>query len=67
MATNRMSALIIATIIPIMAILLTLCSVAAWFENMFKHKPTTKVGEMLKLRCPTAGEYKIGDSWADTH
>ena len=24
-------------------------------------------GEFLKLRCPTAGEYMIGDSWADTH
>lgn len=24
-------------------------------------------GEFLGLRCPTAGEYKIGDSWAETH
>lgn len=27
----------------------------------------TKAGEFLKLRCPLAGEYKVGDSWADTH
>lgn len=26
-----------------------------------------EAGEMLKLRCPTAGEYKIGRSWKDTH
>lgn len=26
-----------------------------------------EAGEFLKLRCPTAGEYKIGDSWAETH
>ena len=24
-------------------------------------------GEELKLRCPMDGEYKIGDSWAETH
>lgn len=24
-------------------------------------------GQFLKLRCPTAGEYMIGDSWAETH
>lgn len=24
-------------------------------------------GQYLGLRCPTAGEYMIGDSWADTH
>ena len=24
-------------------------------------------GEFLKLRCPTAGEYKIGYNWHDTH
>lgn len=24
-------------------------------------------GEKFGLRCPTAGEYKIGDSWLDTH
>ena len=30
-------------------------------------KSITKAGEFLKLRCPTAGEYKIGYSWADTH
>lgn len=27
----------------------------------------TQAGEFLKLRIPLAGEYKIGDSWADTH
>ena len=27
----------------------------------------TQAGEFLGLRCPTAGEYKIGDSWVDTH
>jgi hypothetical protein len=27
----------------------------------------TKAGEFLKIRCPLAGEYSIGDSWADTH
>lgn len=27
----------------------------------------TKAGEFLKLRCPLAGEYKVGDSWAETH
>ena len=26
-----------------------------------------EAGAMLKLRCPTAGEYKIGRSWKDTH
>lgn len=26
-----------------------------------------KAGEFLKLNCPTAGEYKIGASWGDTH
>ena len=26
-----------------------------------------KAGEFLQLRCPLAGEYMIGDSWADTH
>jgi hypothetical protein len=26
-----------------------------------------EAGEFLKLRCPIAGEYKIGHSWADTH
>lgn len=26
-----------------------------------------KAGEFLKLRCPLAGEYMIGDSWAETH
>ncbi len=24
-------------------------------------------GEFLKLRCPTAGEYKIGNNWSETH
>ena len=24
-------------------------------------------GEALKLRCPLAGEYKVGKTWADTH
>lgn len=27
----------------------------------------TKAGKFLKLRCPLAGEYKIGSSWAETH
>ena len=27
----------------------------------------TKAGEFLRLRVPLAGEYKIGDSWQDTH
>lgn len=27
----------------------------------------TWAGEHFKLRCPTAGEYKIGKSWLDTH
>ncbi len=27
----------------------------------------TLAGEKLKLRCPTAGEYKVGSSWAETH
>jgi len=26
-----------------------------------------QAGEMLKLRCPLDGEYKIGHSWAETH
>lgn len=26
-----------------------------------------KVGEQLKLRCPLDAEYKIGDTWAETH
>lgn len=26
-----------------------------------------QAGTFLKLRCPTAGEYMIGESWADTH
>ncbi len=26
-----------------------------------------RVGEMLSLRCPLAGEYKIGKTWLDTH
>lgn len=26
-----------------------------------------KAGEMFKLRCPTAGEYKFGDNWYDCH
>jgi hypothetical protein len=30
-------------------------------------KALTWAGEFLKLRCPTTGEYMIGDSWADTH
>lgn len=27
----------------------------------------TKAGIYLKMRCPLAGEYKIGHSWGDTH
>lgn len=27
----------------------------------------TKAGEFLKLRCPLAGEYKIGLNWQETH
>lgn len=27
----------------------------------------TKAGEFLKLRCPTAGVYKIGLNWQETH
>lgn len=27
----------------------------------------TEAGVYLKMRCPLAGEYKIGDSWHDTH
>jgi DNA polymerase I-like protein with 3'-5' exonuclease and polymerase domains len=27
----------------------------------------TRAGEHLKMRCPLAGEYKIGKSWAETH
>lgn len=27
----------------------------------------TQAGEFLQLRIPLAGEYKLGDSWADTH
>jgi hypothetical protein len=27
----------------------------------------TWAGEFLKMRCPMAGEYKIGESWAETH
>jgi hypothetical protein len=27
----------------------------------------TRAGEFLKLRCPTAGEYKIGRNWQETH
>jgi hypothetical protein len=30
-------------------------------------KSIKKAGEFLGLRCPTDGEYKIGDSWLDTH
>jgi hypothetical protein len=30
-------------------------------------KSITKAGEFLKLRCPTAGEYMLGDSWEETH
>jgi len=30
-------------------------------------KSLTKAGEFLGLRCETAGEYKIGDNWHDTH
>jgi len=30
-------------------------------------KALVKAGIELGLRCPTAGEYKIGDSWEDTH
>ena len=26
-----------------------------------------KAGQMLRLRCPVAGEYHIGSSWAETH
>jgi len=24
-------------------------------------------GKYFELRCPLAGQYKIGDNWADTH
>jgi hypothetical protein len=27
----------------------------------------TEAGEVLGLRCPLAGEYKVGSNWADTH
>ena len=27
----------------------------------------TWAGQYLKMRCPMAGEYKIGKSWAETH
>lgn len=27
----------------------------------------TWAGQYLKMRCPMAGEYKIGTSWAETH
>ena len=30
-------------------------------------KAITMAGEKFGLRCPTAGEYKVGDSWLDTH
>ena len=30
-------------------------------------KSLTKAGEFLGLRCETAGEYKIGENWHDTH
>ena len=30
-------------------------------------KAITWAGKFLGLRCQTAGEYKIGDSWAETH
>ena len=26
-----------------------------------------KAGEYFKMRCPLTGEYKIGDSWYETH
>lgn len=26
-----------------------------------------RAGEMFNMRCPTAGEYKVGDNWWDTH
>ena len=26
-----------------------------------------EAGESLRLRCPITGEYKVGDSWAETH
>lgn len=27
----------------------------------------TEAGKLLKLRCPLAGEYKLGNNWHDTH
>lgn len=30
-------------------------------------KALEAAGKLLGLRCPTAGEYMVGDSWADTH
>ena len=27
----------------------------------------TEAGKVLGLRCPLAGEYKVGFNWADTH
>jgi len=30
-------------------------------------KSITEAGNILNLRCPMAGEYKIGRNWAETH
>ena len=30
-------------------------------------KAIVKAGELLKLNCPLDGDYKSGDSWAETH
>ena len=48
MATNRMSAIIIAVLIPLMALLLTFCMVVAWIEKMLKRIQGLKVGARYK-------------------
>ena len=30
-------------------------------------KAIEKAGEHFDLRCPTTGEYKVGDNWSQTH
>lgn len=36
--------------------------VGAVFRNAIR-----EAGRQLELRCPLDGEYKIGDTWAETH
>lgn len=39
---------------------------AHWFGDLAKNS-IVAAGQFFNLRCPLDGEYKVGDTWAQTH